>query len=127
MTLHIHCDASYLSAFNARIRLGGLFFCGEKTPNEDTINFSILNIAAIIKNVAAAAAESEVGACFQNAQSGAPIRIALIELGHEQPSTPFWTDNSTAFGILNETIKQKRSKAVDMIYHWLTDRVCQKN
>jgi hypothetical protein len=31
-----------------------------------------------------------------------------------------------AFGILNETIKQKRSKAMDMRYHWLTYRVGQK-
>jgi hypothetical protein len=27
---------------------------------------------------------------------------------------------------MNETIKQKRSKAMDMRYHWLTDRVRQK-
>jgi hypothetical protein len=47
-------------------------------------------------------------------------------MGHTKSPTPFRTDNSTAFGILNETIKQKRSKAMDMIYHWLTDRVRQK-
>jgi hypothetical protein len=74
----------------------------------------------------ASAAESEVGARFQNAQSGAPIRVTLAEMGHFQPATPFRTDNSTAFSILNETIKQKRSKAMDMRYHWLTDRVRQK-
>jgi hypothetical protein len=74
----------------------------------------------------ASAAESEVGACFQNTQSGAPLRVALIELGHIQPATPLRTDNSTAFGILNETIKQKSSKAMAMRYHWLTDRVRQK-
>jgi hypothetical protein len=74
----------------------------------------------------ASAAESEVGACFHNAQSGAPLRVTLTELGHTQPPTPLRTDNSTASGILNETIKQKRSKAMDMRYHWLTDRVRQK-
>jgi hypothetical protein len=42
------------------------------------------------------------------------------------PPTPLRTDNSTAFGILNETIKQKISKAMDARYHWLTDRVHQK-
>jgi hypothetical protein len=35
-------------------------------------------------------------------------------------------DNSTALGILNKTIKHKRSKEMDMRYHWLTDRVRQK-
>jgi hypothetical protein len=81
---------------------------------------------AVIKNMVASAAESEVGACFQHAQSGAPIRITLIELGHKQPATPLRRYNSTTFGILKETIKQKRSKAMDMRYHWLTDRVPQK-
>jgi hypothetical protein len=90
------------------------------------LNGSILNVAAVIKNVVASAAESEVGACFHNAQSGAPLRVTLTELGHTQPPTPLQTDNSTAFSILNETIKQKRSKAMDMRYHWLTDRVRQK-
>jgi hypothetical protein len=47
-------------------------------------------------------------------------------MGHIQPQTPLRTDISTAFGILNETIKQKRSKAMEMPYHWLTDRVRQK-
>jgi hypothetical protein len=75
--------------------------------------------------VVASAAESEVGVCFQNAQSGAPLRVTLTELGHIKPRTPLHTDNSTEFCILNETNKQKRSKAMEMIYHWLTDRVRQ--
>jgi hypothetical protein len=58
----------------------------------------------------ASAAGSEVGVCFQNAQSGAPLRVTLTELGHIQPATPLRTDNSTAFGILNQTIKQKKFK-----------------
>jgi hypothetical protein len=73
------------------------------------------------------AAELEVRACFQNTQSGAPLRVTLIELCHQQPAIPLWTDNSTAFGILNETIKQKRSTAMDMRYRLLTYRVHQKN
>jgi hypothetical protein len=114
MVLRIHSDASYLSVSKARSRLGGLFFLGNKSPEQDTLNGSILNIAAVIKNVVASAAESEVGACFHNAQSGAPLRVTLTDLGHTQPPTPLRTDNSTAYSIVNETIKQKRSKAMDM-------------
>jgi hypothetical protein len=73
MILHIHSDASYLSVSNAQSRLGGLFFLGNKSPEQDKLNGSILNVAAVIKNVVASAAESEVGACFHNAQSGAPL------------------------------------------------------
>jgi hypothetical protein len=119
MILHIHSDASYLSVSNARSRLGGLFFFGNKSPEQDALNRSILNVAAVIKNVVAYAAESEVGACFHNAQSGAPLRVTLTELGHRQPPTPLRAYSSTAF-------KQKRSKAMDMRYHLLTNRVCQK-
>jgi hypothetical protein len=126
MILHIHSDASYLSVSNARSRIGGLFFLGNKSPEQDKINGFILNVASVIKHVVASATESEVGACFRNAQSGAPLRVTLTELGHAQPPTPLRTDNSTPFGILNETIKQKRSKAMDMRYDWLTDRVRQK-
>jgi 3-phenylpropionate/cinnamic acid dioxygenase small subunit len=99
---------------------------GNKSPEQDTLNGSILNVTSVIKNGVASAAESKVGACFHNDQSGAPLRVTLIELGHTQPPTPLRTDNSTAFGILNETIKHKRSKAIDMRYHWLTDRVRKK-
>jgi hypothetical protein len=126
MIIHIHSDASYLPVSNARSHLGGLFFCGDKAPQQDTLNVSILNVASVINNVVASAAESEVGACFHNAQSGSPLRVTLAQLDHIQPPTPLRTDNSTAFGILNETIKQKRSKAMDMRYHWLTDGVRKK-
>jgi hypothetical protein len=65
MILHIHSDAPYSSLSNACSHRGGIFFSGDKPPNEDVLNDSILNVAAIIKNVVASAAESEVGACFQ--------------------------------------------------------------
>jgi hypothetical protein len=126
MILYIHSDAFYLSVSKARSRLGGFFYLAYNPPNENKSNGSILNVASVIKNVVASAAESEVGACFQNAQTAAPLRVTLLELGHEQPATPLRTDKSTAYGILNETIKQKRSKSMDMKYYWLQDRVRQK-
>jgi hypothetical protein len=126
MILHIHSDASYLSVSNARSCLRCLFFCGYKSPKQDTLNGPILNVAFIINSVVASAAESEVGACFRNAQSGARLRVTMTEMGPSQPLTPLHTYSSTAFGILNETIKQKRSKAMDMRNHWLTNRVRQK-
>jgi hypothetical protein len=49
MILQIHSDASYLSYSNAHSRLGGLFFCGDKSPHEDNLNGSILNVASVIK------------------------------------------------------------------------------
>jgi hypothetical protein len=99
---------------------------GYNPPNENKLNGSILNVASVIKNVVASAAESEVGAFFQNAQTAAQLCVTLLELGNKQPETPLRTDNSTAYGILNEPIKQKRSKSIDMKYYWLQDIVSKK-
>ena len=50
-------------------------------------------------------------------------------MGHPQPTTgtPLETDNSTAHDILTATVRMKRSKAFDMRYHWLKDRIAQKH
>ena len=44
-------------------------------------------------------------------------------MGHPQPPTPTEVDNETATGFLERTIKQKRSKAIDMGFYWVRDRV----
>jgi hypothetical protein len=54
-----------------------------------------------------------------------PIITTLTELGHPQPPTPMQVDNTTAEGFANGTMKQKRSKAMDMRWHWLKDRARQ--
>ena len=47
-------------------------------------------------------------------------------LGHKQPPTPMQTDNSCAEGVINNKIQPKRTKAMDMRFHWLRDRQCQE-
>ncbi len=68
------------------------------------------------------AMEAEVGATFMTAREICPMRVTLEELGHPQPPTPFQVDNSTAVGFANGLIKHKRSKAIDMHFHWIRDR-----
>jgi hypothetical protein len=46
-------------------------------------------------------------------------------VGHPQPPTPIETDNNAAAGIANDSIKQKRSKAMDMRFCWMRDRARQ--
>jgi len=107
----------------ARSRAGGFHYLGGK--DGDLLNGSVAVVAKIIKNVMASAAEAGVGALFMNAQLAAPMRVTLEELGFPQPATPMKTDNSTANGIINGTIKQQRSKAIDMRFYWLKDRAEQ--
>jgi hypothetical protein len=57
-------------------------------------------------------------------QSGPP-RLAphqiLTKMGHPQQHTPTQTDNTTSEGVINNKIQPKRTKAMDMQFHWLRD------
>ena len=67
-----------------------------------------------MSNVISSAAEAEIGAAYINSQEAVPMRTLLHELGHPQPVTPIQVDKSIADGFANDTIKQKRSKAINM-------------
>ena len=128
MILKCDSDAAYLVAPKARSRAGGYIYLGNHCVNTQIINAPIMVIATILKMVVGSAAEAEIAALYHCAQELVPLRTACIELGHKQPTTgtPLRTDNSTANGILNGTLHQKRSKAIDMRFYWLQDRVSQK-
>jgi hypothetical protein len=88
-------------------------------------NGAILIVSKVLKHVMSSAAEAEIGSVFINAKEGAVLRTTLDELGHKQPPTPMETDNTTATGYINGTIKQKRTKAMDMHFYWIKDWVKQ--
>ena len=79
-----------------------------------------------MREVLSSAAEAKLGALFHNGKEACPLCIALEEMGHPQAATPMATDNNTAAsGIATDTVKQKRSKAIDMRFYWIRDRVRQ--
>ena len=78
-------------------------------------------LCTILKLVAASAAEAELGALFLNAQEAKIMRLTLQEMGHPQPPTPIHIDNSTCVGIVNNTQKRTRSRAMENKYFWLLD------
>ena len=133
MHLWAHSDASYLSESKARSRCGGFYYLSSRPnlpirPDDRVppINGPILIQSKIIDTVMSSAQEAETGAGFYNAQQLVPLRIALDELGHQQGPTPIQFDNKVATSILNDKVSQKRSKAMDMRFYWLRDRVKQK-
>ena len=73
----------------------------------------------------ASAAEAETGAIFLNDQQALPIRTALTEMVHPQPPTPVKIDSATSYGILTGNMRQKRSKAFDMQFHWMRCQIKQ--
>ena len=121
MVLAIHSDASYLNEEEARSRAGGHHFLSEDVQYPAN-NGAIYNEASIIKSVMSSAAEAELGSLYMNARKGVEERNILEEMGHPQPPTPVQTDNSTADGIINSRVQPKRTKAMDMRFHWLRDR-----
>ena len=128
MILHIDSDAAYLVMPNAKSRIAGYFYLSDKPTNPPTdvpINGAILVECSRLRNVVGSAAEAECAGCYSNAQKAIPLRIALEELGHPQGKTALRTDNSTASGFANKSMRQKRSKSWDMKYHWLRDRQSQ--
>ena len=124
MILRLDSDAAYLVNPQARSRAGGYFYLSNLSGT--TFNGPIYILAKIIKNVMASASEAEIAGIFLNAQQAVPIRLTLIEMGHPQPPTPIRTDNQAANGIITGTFKRKRSKAIDMRFHWIKDRITQK-
>jgi hypothetical protein len=126
MILHIQSDASYLSESEAKSRAGGFFYMGNTTKNDKKlINGAILIISKVLKHVLSSAAEAEIGTMYIHAKEGAVLRTTLEELGYTQPPTPMETDNTTATGYRNGTIKQKRKQTTDMHFYWIKDRVKQ--
>jgi len=124
MALHVFADASYLCRSHARSVAGAIFFLGNH--NDPTrINGSIHVFSSIIPCVVASAGEAECAALFAAGQHAASIRTTLSDIGYPQNPTIIMCDNTSAIGIATDSIKQKRSKAIDMRFHWIRDRVRQ--
>ena len=124
MVLILDGDVSYLSESNSRSRGGGIAFCGRKNDPE-FINGAIDVLSIILPTVVASTCEGEYATSFVMAQLGMPLRVNLRDMGYPQDRTIITTDNKCAEGIANKTMKLKRSRSMDMRYHWLQDRVKQ--
>jgi hypothetical protein len=132
MILHVDSDVSYLTAPKARSRAGGYHYLSNQPKETNTLdntpitaNGAINVLCQVMHEVVSSAAEAELAALFHNAKEACSIRTTLEEMGHIQPPTPIQTDNSTAAGIANDSVKQKCSKAIDMRFYWVCDRVRQ--
>ncbi len=73
----------------------------------------------------ASAAKAELGALYLNAKEAVYLQQILIEMGHPQQQTPIQTNNMTVEGVTNKKKQPKRTKAMDMRFHWLCDHESQ--
>jgi hypothetical protein len=127
MVMNIHSNESYLSEMKARSRACGHFFMGWMPKNGEPIklNGAFYVKTTILRFVVASAAEAELGALFHNCQDGIIFQQTLTNLGHPQSKTPVHCDNATTVGITNNTVKRQRSRAMEMRFFWVGDKVSQ--
>ena len=124
MKLHIQSDGSHLSRSGSRSVAGAFYYLGD-TNDPTLLNGPIDVVSSLIPVITASAAETEYASVFLAAQRGTSVRQTLIDLGYPQHSTIILCDNSCAVGLANNNVKAKRSKAIDMRFHWIQDRVKQ--
>jgi hypothetical protein len=124
MILCEHADAGFLNESQSCSRAGAHIFLLENDPFPH-FNGAVLSIAQIIKFVMASAAESKLAALFITACKMIPHRQTLINMGWPQPKSPIQTDNSTAAGVINNTIVPRQSKMMNMRFWWLHCRASQ--
>ena len=106
MTLIVHSDAGYLNSPSARSCVGSHFYLSQHN-NPLQPNRSILNPTGILRHVASSVSEAELSALFVNCKEAAILRTTLQEMGYPQDHILVFTDNTSANGITNDTIKQQ--------------------
>ena len=125
MILYADSDTAYLIADKAKSRIAGYFYCSNKrttNPPKPRLNQPIHVECKLLRHVVTSAAEVETAGLFVNGQKVIKIQQMLNALGHPQTMTPIKTDNATAASFVKDMLKQKRSKAWDMRYHWLSEQ-----
>ena len=90
----------------------------EDTP-VPTSNYPVLTVSKIINFVMSSAAGAKIAGLFICAKAMVTLRNTLIIMGWTQPKYPIQCDNSTAVGVSNNTIIKRKTKTMNMKYHWL--------
>ena len=126
--LYKESDADYLVLPQARSRVASIFYLSNATSGRPPLNGVTQVICKTVQNVISYAAEAEAGSIFICGWQAVPIITALSELNHPQPANGnrIKTNNSTTKGVLTANLRQKLSKAFNMRYWWIKDRIKQR-
>ena len=124
MILHADTDASYLTEPETCSRTSGYFFLGSIPSKcaQESLNITIHVNCNILKSVATSAAESETGISFVTGRYVIILRSTLEEIGHPNPITKLFMENMAADVITNNTMKQQKTRAMNMQYFWIRDQ-----
>ena len=126
MILNGHSDASYLNYPHAWSRSAAhVFMSGDSTYDICMHTGRVITVSGMLKHVVSSAAEAQTGSLFITYKEGTICRNKLHDMGHPQPPTLITTDNTISSGILNRTVKQKRTRSMNVRFCWVADRFGQ--
>ena len=131
MHIYLESDAAYLVLPRARSRCAVYYYLGDRlqsSTDKPAINGAVHVLCKMTPNVVSSAAEAKTAGIYHGAREAVPMIDALIKMGHSQDpkGVLITTDNSTEHGILTSTMRAKLSKAYDMSYHWIKERILKK-
>ena len=123
----VFSDVSHNSVSRGRSRAGGFGFFGWKDSSSSNprLNGGAFNMCSVLDVVTSSACEGEYGAAYMVARNAVWMRVIARALGHPQGPTPIYCDNTCAVGLATDTLKTAKTKAIDLRFHWLRDRVRQ--
>lgn len=126
MVLIGNVDGSYNSEPGAKSRAALFSYLG-RTNEPSFINGPLQCFTTLIPTIVTSAAETEYASLFMGGKELLPLRYNLDDMDCIQGPTKIITDNSAAESIATKTCKQRRSKSMDIRYHWIRDRVALKD
>jgi hypothetical protein len=128
MIMNVHSDASYLSEANAHSRACGHFFHGMEGGPHKThqIKRSILHTMCNFMLRRRFHCQSQTWCPLPQLQTGSNILThSRPEMGHLQTPMLVHYNNSTAVGNADNSVKQQRSRAMEMRFFGVADAVEQ--
>jgi hypothetical protein len=125
MRYYAYGDVSHNSVSHGRSRAGGYGFFGwQDDPHR--LNGAVFTMSSVLDVVTSSACEGEYGAAYMVARNAVWIRTVARALGYPQGPTVILCDNTCAVGLASDTLKTAKTKAIDLRFHWLRDRVRQQ-
>jgi hypothetical protein len=116
--------AMYDSALrpHGKHKTGAIIYHSNKNDPPEKIGNITEVLCKLPRDVVASIAEGEYCSQFLTGQTAYWHRIINERMGYPQPPTILYGDNTTAIGIASDSIKVKKSKAMDKNLHWIKDR-----
>jgi hypothetical protein len=112
------CDADYAGDLDTRRSTTGYMF----TFNGGAVSWS----SRLQATVAVSTTEAEYMAAAHATKEGLWLRKLLLDFNVKQPTLEIFCDNQATIKLVKHPVASQRSKHIDVIYHFVRERVQRK-